>query len=104
MKKWEPIQRGELIVAGSQLLNKNTGEWENYYDCHHPFGDGITNNIFEPDELRRPLKAKAVRKPKHNNAQVLLPPSCKACILNKTCKADYAMEQCWHNAVTAYFA
>jgi hypothetical protein len=38
----------------------------------------------------------------HNN--VRLPRSCKTCILKNMCDAEYAMGQCWHNAVKAHFA
>jgi hypothetical protein len=40
-----------------------------------------------------------------NTASIQLPRSCNDCILKDiACVSEHGSEQCWHNAVTAYFA
>lgn len=59
MPKYVPIRLGEEIGRKAQLLNKTTGEWENYWDKEEQYIPGIANQIFNKSELRQPVKAKS---------------------------------------------
>jgi hypothetical protein len=53
--KYKNIKRGEIIKKGDQLYNKMSQKWEPYFSASHPYQLGITNQIFDPSELRRPI-------------------------------------------------
>jgi hypothetical protein len=55
-KEYEPIYRGQEIIRGSQLFNKETRKWGYYWSKDHPYRPNIENRLFDPKEIRRPKK------------------------------------------------